>query len=64
VANPIGMIWSGALMLEHLGHPQAGAEVLAAIEKLLADPQAPKTRDIGGTAGTADVGRALAALLA
>jgi tartrate dehydrogenase/decarboxylase/D-malate dehydrogenase len=51
-------------MLEHLGHAQAGAEVLAAIEKLLADPQAPKTRDIGGTAGTLDVGRALAALLA
>jgi tartrate dehydrogenase/decarboxylase/D-malate dehydrogenase len=64
LANPIGMIWSGALMLEHLGHAQAGAEVLAAIEKLLADPQAPKTRDIGGTAGTVDVGRALAALLA
>ena len=64
VANPIGMIWSGALMLEHLGHAQAGAEVLAAIEKLLADPHAPKTRDIGGTAGTQDVGRALAALLA
>ncbi len=64
IANPIGMIWSGALMLEHLGHAQAGAEVLAAIEKLLADPHAPKTRDIGGTAGTQDVGRALAALLA
>jgi tartrate dehydrogenase/decarboxylase/D-malate dehydrogenase len=64
LANPIGMIWSGALMLEHLGHAQAGEEVLAAIEKLLADPQAPKTRDIGGSAGTLDVGRALAALLA
>ena len=63
VANPIGMIWSGALMLEHLGHAEAGAEVLAAIEKLLADPHAPKTRDIGGTAGTADVGKALAQLL-
>jgi tartrate dehydrogenase/decarboxylase/D-malate dehydrogenase len=58
------MIWSGALMLEHLGHAQAGEEVLSAIEKLLADPQAPKTRDIGGSAGTLDVGRALAALLA
>ena len=38
--------------------------VLRAIETLLADPHAPKTRDIGGTAGTQDVGRALAALLA
>ncbi|MFT3957015.1 MAG: tartrate dehydrogenase [Piscinibacter sp.] len=64
VANPIGMVWSGALMLEHLGHAEAGAEVLAAIEKLLADPQAPKTRDIGGSAGTREVGEALAALLA
>ena len=63
LANPIGMIWSGALMLEHLGHAQAGAEVLAAIETLLADPKAPKTRDIGGTAGTREVGEAIAALL-
>ncbi len=63
IANPIGMIWSGGMMLEHLGHPEAAAEVLAAIEKLLADPHAPKTRDIGGTAGTADVGQAIAALL-
>ena len=57
------MIWSGALMLEHLGHAQAGAEVLAAIETLLADPKAPKTRDIGGAAGTREVGEAIAALL-
>ena len=64
IANPIGMIWSGGMMLEHLGHTEAAAEVLAAIEKLLADPHAPKTRDIGGTAGTVDVGKALAALLA
>ena len=63
LANPIGMIWSGALMPEHLGHAQAGAEVLAAIETLLADPKAPKTRDIGGTAGTREVGEAIAALL-
>ncbi|MFT3664574.1 tartrate dehydrogenase [Piscinibacter sp.] len=63
IANPIGMVWSGAMMLEHLGHAQAGAEVLAAIEALLADPHAPKTRDIGGTAGTADVGRAIAEVL-
>ena len=63
VANPIGMIWSGALMLEHLGQTQAGAEVLAAIETLLADRKAPKTRDIGGTAGTREVGEAIAALL-
>ena len=60
VANPIGMIWSGSLMLEHLGYPKAAAEVLGAIEAVLADPHAPRTADIGGTAGTADVGRAMA----
>jgi tartrate dehydrogenase/decarboxylase/D-malate dehydrogenase len=60
VANPIGMIWSGALMLEHLGHPAAAADVLSAIERLLADPAAPRTRDLGGTAGTRDVGEAVA----
>ena len=64
VANPIGMIWSGALMLEHLGHPAAAAEIVAAIERVLADPQAPRTADIGGRAGTAEVGRAIASALA
>jgi tartrate dehydrogenase/decarboxylase/D-malate dehydrogenase len=60
IANPIGMVWSGALMLEHLGHPEAAAQVLGAIEALLADPAAPRTGDIGGTARTVDVGRAIA----
>lgn len=63
VANPIGMVWSGALMLDHLGHPEAAADVVRAIETLLADPAAPRTADIGGRAGTADVGRALAAIV-
>ncbi|MFN7510353.1 MAG: tartrate dehydrogenase [Betaproteobacteria bacterium] len=63
IANPIGMIWSGALMLDHLGHAEAAAEVVQAIERMLADPQAPRTPDMGGTANTADVGRAIAALL-
>lgn len=59
IANPIGMVWSGAMMLDHLGHPDAGAELVRAIEKLLADPHAPRTPDIGGTASTRDVGQAL-----
>jgi tartrate dehydrogenase/decarboxylase/D-malate dehydrogenase len=63
IANPIGMIWSGALMLDHLGHPEAGADVLAAIERVLADPSAPRTRDIGGQATTAEVGKAIAEAL-
>ena len=63
IANPIGMVWSGALMLEHLGHAEAAAEVLQAIERVLADPHSPRTPDMGGTAGTTDVGRAIAAVL-
>jgi tartrate dehydrogenase/decarboxylase/D-malate dehydrogenase len=62
LANPIGQIWCGAMMLEHLGYPQAGAAIVRAIEKVLeAGPKnAPFTRDIGGTAQTADLGGAIA----
>jgi tartrate dehydrogenase/decarboxylase/D-malate dehydrogenase len=51
-------------MLEFLGHKNAHDAVLAAIEKVL-DPQsgAPRTPDIGGTAGTTDLGKAIAAAL-
>ena len=64
IANPIGQIWCGAMMLEFLGHKDAHDAVLAAIEKVL-DPKsgAPKTPDIGGTAKTADLGRAIAEAL-
>jgi len=61
IANPIGQIWSAALMLDFLGHREAHDAVLAAIEALLADPAAPRTPDLGGTAGTRDVGSAIAA---
>jgi tartrate dehydrogenase/decarboxylase/D-malate dehydrogenase len=66
IANPIGQIWCAAMMLEHLGQPEAGAAVLGAIERVLsAGPgHAPLTRDIGGTAGTTDLGRAIAEALA
>ncbi|MFL6718794.1 MAG: tartrate dehydrogenase [Burkholderiaceae bacterium] len=62
LANPIGQIWCGSMMLEHLGYPEAGAAVLRAIEKVLeAGPDhAPFTPDMGGTASTADLGRAIA----
>ena len=64
IANPIGQIWSGAMMLEFLGHKDAHDAMLAAIEKVL-DPKsgAPKTPDIGGKAKTTDVGKAIAAVL-
>jgi tartrate dehydrogenase/decarboxylase/D-malate dehydrogenase len=58
IANPIGQIWSGAMMLEHLGHPAAAADVVAAIEAVVRE--GPRTRDLGGTAGTEEVGRAIA----
>jgi tartrate dehydrogenase/decarboxylase/D-malate dehydrogenase len=60
IANPIGMIWSGALLLDHLGHPAAGQRIVTAIEQVLADSHAPRTPDLGGTASTADVGKAIA----
>ncbi len=59
VANPIGQIWSGAMMLEHLGHAAAADAVVRAIEQVLRE--GPRTRDIGGSASTAEVGEAIAA---
>ena len=61
IANPIGQIWSGALMLEHLGHAQAAADVLAAIEAVVRE--GPRTRDLGGRASTQEVGKAIAEAL-
>ncbi|MBN8753486.1 tartrate dehydrogenase [Variovorax paradoxus] len=64
IANPIGQIWCGAMMLEFLGHKQAHDAILSTIEKVLA-PQsgAPRTPDIGGKASTSDLGKAIAAAL-
>ena len=63
ICNPIGQIWSAALMLEHLGEADAGKAIVDAIETLLRE-SGPKTRDMGGQAGTADVGTAIAQLVA
>jgi tartrate dehydrogenase/decarboxylase/D-malate dehydrogenase len=63
IANPIGQIWSGAMMLEHLGEKAAADCIVATIEKLLAEG-GPRTRDMGGQAGTEDVGRAIAEAVA
>ena len=60
LANPIGQVWSAAMMLDFLGHRQAHDAVVAAIESVLADPHAPRTRDLGGRASTQDMGRMLA----
>ena len=58
IANPSGQIWSGAMMLEHLGEDDAANTIVAAIETVLADPAA-LTPDLGGKANTKDLGRAI-----
>ena len=58
IANPIGQIWSGALMLEHLGHPEAAADVVRAIERVIVE--GPHTPDMKGKASTSEVGAAVA----
>ena len=60
IANPIGQIWTGAMMLEHLGQPVAAACVVGAIEAYV-DDGTILTRDLGGTATTEDVAQAIAA---
>jgi tartrate dehydrogenase/decarboxylase/D-malate dehydrogenase len=59
IANPIGQIWSGAMMLEHLGHADAAEAIMRAIETVLKN--GPRTPEIGGSAHTEDVGKAIAA---
>jgi tartrate dehydrogenase/decarboxylase/D-malate dehydrogenase len=60
VANPIGQIWSAAMMLDHLGEPTAAAAIVGAIEHTLADDRL-RTRDLGGRANTVECGKAVAA---
>jgi len=62
IANPIGQIWSGAMMLEQLGEWEAAEAVMKAIEQVLVD--GPKTPDMGGRESTQVVGKAVAAALA
>jgi tartrate dehydrogenase/decarboxylase/D-malate dehydrogenase len=58
IANPIGQIWSGAMMLDHLGEHAAAAAVEKAIAAVLA-AGSPRTADLGGKATTGEVGRAI-----
>ena len=62
VANPIAQIWSGAMMLDHFGETAAALAITDAVEELLRDG-GPRTRDLGGNAGTEDVGKAIAAAI-
>ena len=59
IANPIGQIWSAAMMLEHFGEHTAGKAIVGAIESVLADPAVAKTPDLGGDATTVELGAVL-----
>ena len=59
IANPIGQIWSGAMLLDHLGHTEAAAAILGAIERVLASGR-DRTPDMGGRASTNILGRTIA----
>jgi tartrate dehydrogenase/decarboxylase / D-malate dehydrogenase len=62
VANPVAAVWSAAMMLDHLGHADAAADVLRAVRASVAQPGS-RTRDLGGTASTEQAGEAIVALL-
>jgi tartrate dehydrogenase/decarboxylase/D-malate dehydrogenase len=65
IANPIGQIWCGAMMLDHLGHRDAHDAVMRAVEAVLQPGSGgPRTPDLGGSAATGDVGRAIGQALA
>jgi tartrate dehydrogenase/decarboxylase/D-malate dehydrogenase len=61
IANPVAMIWSGAMMLDFLGHRDAHDAIVKAIERVLAE--GPRTPDLGGSASTTQMGEAIAALI-
>ena len=60
IANPVAQIWSGAMMLQHLGENGAAQAVMTAMERIIA-AQDPRTPDLGGNATTSAMGEAIAA---
>jgi tartrate dehydrogenase/decarboxylase/D-malate dehydrogenase len=62
IANPIGQIWSAAMMLDHLGEAEAAKAIVDAIERILPDSRL-RTRDLGGSASTAACGKEIARVL-
>ena len=62
IANPIGQIWSGAMMLEHLGHKEAADAIVRAIERLFTETDM-RTADMGGKATCRELGEAIIQLL-
>jgi len=59
IANPVGTIWAGAMMMQHLGYDDIHDALLGAIERVLAEGEC-MTRDMGGRASTTELGRAIA----
>jgi len=62
IANPIGTIWAGAMMLDHLGHREAHDSIMTAIESVLREGE-NLTPDMGGSASTEELGKAIAAAI-
>jgi tartrate dehydrogenase/decarboxylase/D-malate dehydrogenase len=62
IANPVGQIWSAAMMLEHVGEAEAAAAIMRAIEEVLQSPTG-RTADLKGTADTVTCGKAIAAAI-
>jgi tartrate dehydrogenase/decarboxylase/D-malate dehydrogenase len=62
ISNPIGQIWSGAMMLDHLGHPEASRAIVSAIEKVILEKEV-LTADMGGKATCSELGQAIADLI-
>jgi tartrate dehydrogenase/decarboxylase/D-malate dehydrogenase len=57
-ANPVGQIWAGAMMVDHLGLSDAASDIVSAIERVLSEP-ATRTKDLGGSANTVTCGKAV-----
>ncbi|MDJ0780717.1 MAG: tartrate dehydrogenase [Desulfosarcinaceae bacterium] len=62
IANPLGTIWAGAMMMQHLGHPPVHDAIVAAMESVLREGGC-LTRDMGGSATTRELGQAVVAAL-
>ena len=62
IANPIGTIWAGAMMMQHLGHTAVHDSIMRAVERVLRESRC-LTPDMGGTANTMDLGEAIAGSL-
>ena len=62
VANPVATVWAAAMMLDHLGHPEAARGVERALERVLSEPKL-RTRDLGGTASTREATEAIVAAI-